>query len=246
MGRARGNTAWTGRARPRSSPGGVSGIGFGIARAFCAAGIDLVLSYRNEDYRARAEAWFAANDRPMPRFVELDVTDRARWAHVADGVGAGPHSGQQRRCQRVRPDRRSELRRLRLDHGRELRRRGERPRDLRPAHQGAGTGRARRERGVDGGLPVGAAGRHLHGEQVRRARPDRVPALQPGAVRDRRVADVPRADADQCLGLGVEAPGGVRSLGLRRRPIAPSSSGSAPRSRPAWTRSKSARRCSPG
>ena len=39
--------------------GGVSGIGFGIARAFCAAGIDLVLTYRNEDYRAQAEAWFA-------------------------------------------------------------------------------------------------------------------------------------------------------------------------------------------
>ena len=29
--------------------GGVSGIGFGIARAFSAAGIDLILTYRNED-----------------------------------------------------------------------------------------------------------------------------------------------------------------------------------------------------
>ena len=67
--------------------GGVSGIGFGIARAFCAAGIDLVLAYRNEDYRARAEAWFAANARPMPRFVPLDVTDRAGWARVAGQVG---------------------------------------------------------------------------------------------------------------------------------------------------------------
>lgn len=67
--------------------GGVSGIGFGIARAFCAAGIDLVLSYRNEDYRAQAEAWFAAHGRPMPRFVELDVTDRGRWAELAGEVG---------------------------------------------------------------------------------------------------------------------------------------------------------------
>ena len=68
--------------------GGVSGIGFGIARAFCAAGIDLVLTYRNEDYRARAEAWFAGNHRPMPRFVELDVTDRPGWARVANQVGS--------------------------------------------------------------------------------------------------------------------------------------------------------------
>src|SRR5688572_27558078 len=58
--------------------GGVSGIGFGIARAFCVAGIDLVLTYRNEDYRAQAQAWFEGNDHPMPRFVQLDVTDRAR------------------------------------------------------------------------------------------------------------------------------------------------------------------------
>src|SRR5580765_1372944 len=67
--------------------GGVSGIGFGIARAFCGAGIELVLTYRNDDYRAQAEAWFARNGHPMPRFVELDVTDRARWAEIADEVG---------------------------------------------------------------------------------------------------------------------------------------------------------------
>ena len=66
--------------------GGVSGIGFGIARAFCAAGIDLVLTYRNEDHRTRAQAWFAGNGRPMPRFVQLDVTDRAGWEAVADQV----------------------------------------------------------------------------------------------------------------------------------------------------------------
>jgi NAD(P)-dependent dehydrogenase (short-subunit alcohol dehydrogenase family) len=68
--------------------GGVSGIGFGIARAFCAAGIDLILTYRNEDYRALAEAWFKRHARAMPRFVLLDVTDRGRWAEVA--LEAGP------------------------------------------------------------------------------------------------------------------------------------------------------------
>ena len=67
--------------------GGVSGIGFGIARAFANAGIDLVLTYRNDAYRAEAQAWFEDNDRPLPRFVTLDVTDRARWAEIADEIG---------------------------------------------------------------------------------------------------------------------------------------------------------------
>jgi short-subunit dehydrogenase len=67
--------------------GGVSGIGFGIARAFSAAGIDLILTYRNEDYRVRAEAWFKLHARAIPRFVSLDVTDRGRWAEVAVEVG---------------------------------------------------------------------------------------------------------------------------------------------------------------
>jgi NAD(P)-dependent dehydrogenase (short-subunit alcohol dehydrogenase family) len=68
--------------------GGVSGIGFGIARAFSAAGIELILSYRNAGYRAEAERWFVDNARPVPRFVELDVTDRKRWAQVASECGA--------------------------------------------------------------------------------------------------------------------------------------------------------------
>lgn len=67
--------------------GGVSGIGFGIARAFSNAGIDLVLTYRNEDYRAQAQAWFEQHARPRPRFVTLDVTDRQRWADIAEEVG---------------------------------------------------------------------------------------------------------------------------------------------------------------
>jgi NAD(P)-dependent dehydrogenase (short-subunit alcohol dehydrogenase family) len=67
--------------------GGVSGIGFGIARAFSAAGIDLILTYRDEGYRAEAARWFSAKGRPAPRFATLDVTDRAAWARLADQVG---------------------------------------------------------------------------------------------------------------------------------------------------------------
>ena len=75
---------WTGRTA--FITGGVSGIGFGIARAFSDAGMDLILSYRNEAYRADAEAWLVARGRTA-RFVKLDVTDRARWAEVARDVG---------------------------------------------------------------------------------------------------------------------------------------------------------------
>jgi len=67
--------------------GGVSGIGFGIARAFGAAGIDLILTYRNNAYRDRAEAWFAKHGPAVPRFVSLDVTDRRRWAEIAAQAG---------------------------------------------------------------------------------------------------------------------------------------------------------------
>ena len=56
--------------------GGVSGIGFGIARAFSAAGIELILAYRDEGYRDEAARWFRQNGRPTPRFVRLDITDR--------------------------------------------------------------------------------------------------------------------------------------------------------------------------
>jgi len=68
--------------------GGVSGIGFGIARAFSAAGIDLILTYRNEEYRIEAETWFKRHSRPIPRFVALDVTDRGRWAEIAVEAGS--------------------------------------------------------------------------------------------------------------------------------------------------------------
>ena len=67
--------------------GGVSGIGFGIARAFATAGIDLVLTYRNEEYRAQAADWFMQQRCPLPRFTLLDVTDRERWREVAEEIG---------------------------------------------------------------------------------------------------------------------------------------------------------------
>ena len=67
--------------------GGVSGIGFGIARALSNGGMKLVLTYRNEAYRAEAARWFADNGRPAPRFLQLDVTDRRQWAEVAQQCG---------------------------------------------------------------------------------------------------------------------------------------------------------------
>lgn len=68
--------------------GGVSGLGFGIAQALSNAGFRLVLSYRNEDYRQQAEAWFRSQSREIPMFVKLDVTDRARFAEVAAEIEA--------------------------------------------------------------------------------------------------------------------------------------------------------------
>jgi NAD(P)-dependent dehydrogenase (short-subunit alcohol dehydrogenase family) len=68
--------------------GGVSGIGFGIARAFSNAGMRLALSYRNEAYRAEAARWFEEHGREAPLFVRLDVTDRDGFAAAADAVEA--------------------------------------------------------------------------------------------------------------------------------------------------------------
>ena len=66
--------------------GGVSGIGFGLARAFAGAGMQLALSYRNEAHRAQAEQWFEERNLPSPLFVKLDVADRAQFAEVAEAV----------------------------------------------------------------------------------------------------------------------------------------------------------------
>src|SRR5690606_26829950 len=66
--------------------GAVTGIGLGVAQAFADAGMRLALSYRNEDDRARTAEWFAAKGYEQPLFVRLDVTDRGRFAEVADEV----------------------------------------------------------------------------------------------------------------------------------------------------------------
>ncbi len=63
--------------------GGVSGLGFGIAKTFARAGMQLVLTYRNEDYRTAAAEWFAAEGLPAPQFAKLDVMDRSAWAELA-------------------------------------------------------------------------------------------------------------------------------------------------------------------
>ncbi|WP_321396886.1 SDR family oxidoreductase [Emcibacter sp.] len=65
---------------------GVSGIGFGLARALSNAGIRLALSYRNEEHKEAASRWFADQGREQPLFVKLDVQDRARFGEVADEV----------------------------------------------------------------------------------------------------------------------------------------------------------------
>ena len=68
--------------------GAVTGIGLGVAQAFGDAGMRLALSYRNEDDKALAARWFAEKGYEAPLFVKLDVTDRARFAEVAEEVAA--------------------------------------------------------------------------------------------------------------------------------------------------------------
>ena len=68
--------------------GAVTGIGLGVAQAFADAGMRLALSYRDEGDKARAAQWFADKGYEQPLFVKLDVTDRARFAQVADEVVA--------------------------------------------------------------------------------------------------------------------------------------------------------------
>jgi len=66
--------------------GAVTGIGLGVAQAFADAGMRLALSYRNEDDRRLAAQWFDAKGYQQPLFLKLDVTDRARFAEVAEEV----------------------------------------------------------------------------------------------------------------------------------------------------------------
>jgi len=76
---------WTGKTALIT--GGVSGIGFGIARALSNAGMELILTWRNAAYRDEAARWFEEQGRAQPRFVRLDVTDRDGWAALAADAG---------------------------------------------------------------------------------------------------------------------------------------------------------------
>ena len=66
--------------------GAVTGIGLGVAQAFADAGMRLALSYRNEDDKARTAEWFEEKGYEQPLFLKLDVTDRERFAEVAQQV----------------------------------------------------------------------------------------------------------------------------------------------------------------
>ena len=68
--------------------GAATGIGLGVAQAFADAGMRLALSYRNEADRARAAQWFVEHGHEAPLWLKLDVTDRARFAEVAEAVMA--------------------------------------------------------------------------------------------------------------------------------------------------------------
>jgi NAD(P)-dependent dehydrogenase (short-subunit alcohol dehydrogenase family) len=61
--------------------GGASGIGLGMARAFAAAGMRVIITYQQEEQLAGATA-FLRDLHP----VKLDVTDRDAWSRVADDV----------------------------------------------------------------------------------------------------------------------------------------------------------------
>ena len=78
------NRPWEGRVA--FITGAVTGIGLGVAQAFADAGMKLALSYRNEDDKARTSEWFSEKGYEQPLFVKLDVTDRDRFAEVAQQV----------------------------------------------------------------------------------------------------------------------------------------------------------------
>jgi NAD(P)-dependent dehydrogenase (short-subunit alcohol dehydrogenase family) len=79
-----GGRPWEGRVA--FITGAVTGIGLGVAQAFADAGMRLALSYRNEDDRAHTAKWFADKGYEQPLFLRLDVTDRERFAAVAEQV----------------------------------------------------------------------------------------------------------------------------------------------------------------
>ncbi len=65
--------------------GGSSGIGLGMARAFSAAGMSVVIAYIQDEQLPQALQFFR-DPNPGVHAVKLDVTDRDAWARVADEV----------------------------------------------------------------------------------------------------------------------------------------------------------------
>ena len=63
--------------------GGSSGIGLGMARAFSAAGMKVVITFRRDDHRDEALRLLGADNAGV-HAVKLDVTDRAGFARAAN------------------------------------------------------------------------------------------------------------------------------------------------------------------
>jgi NAD(P)-dependent dehydrogenase (short-subunit alcohol dehydrogenase family) len=63
--------------------GGASGIGLGMARAFVAAGMKVVITYRNPEHLSAALAFFRGHE-PCVHAIELEVTDRDAMRRAAD------------------------------------------------------------------------------------------------------------------------------------------------------------------
>jgi NAD(P)-dependent dehydrogenase (short-subunit alcohol dehydrogenase family) len=66
--------------------GGASGIGFGMAQAFLAEGMNVVIADVRDDHLAAARA--TLGERADTEFLTLDVTDRAAMAAAAEAVVA--------------------------------------------------------------------------------------------------------------------------------------------------------------
>jgi NAD(P)-dependent dehydrogenase (short-subunit alcohol dehydrogenase family) len=65
--------------------GGVTGIGLGIAKAFAAAGMKLVLTYRaNAEHLDEALRYFATQPGVQVQAIQLDVTDRRSVERAAE------------------------------------------------------------------------------------------------------------------------------------------------------------------
>jgi NAD(P)-dependent dehydrogenase (short-subunit alcohol dehydrogenase family) len=63
--------------------GGSSGIGLGMARAFSAAGMKVIITYRREEHRDEALRLLGTNNAGVYA-LKLDVTDRDGFARAAD------------------------------------------------------------------------------------------------------------------------------------------------------------------